>query len=260
MLAGTSPSKIDTHDKVAFQGSDGNLRTWADNDVSQGLGMDVGTSPSMNANGQIAVASGGDLSVGLGDGFHNTGLDIAPGTSPSIDADGAVAFQGGNGNLWIWKADGTFEGKGADLGLGMMAGTSPCISSVVELEEARMATAASGGRGDDKLDGGSRNNLILGLEGDDVIHAGRGNDVLYGGPGDDAFYGGPGIDRVFGGPGADRVLDHRGATTVSPGAGSNRVDVRDGRGDDRVLCEPGSANRIRADRGDRVARDCRRPG
>ena len=48
-----------------------------------------------------------------------------------------------------------------------------------------------------------------------------------------------------------------GATTVFPGSGTNRVDVADRHGDDRVVCAPGSTNHIVADRGDRIARSCR---
>ena len=88
---------------------------------------------------------------------------------------------------------------------------------------------------------------------------GPGNDVIYGNRGNDVIYGGSGNDRIDGGPGNDRIVDHRGATTAFPGSGTNRVDIGDGRGDDRVMCAPGSTNHIVADRGDRIARSCQSP-
>ena len=41
-----------------------------------------------------------------------------------------------------------------------------------------------------------------------------------------------------------------------PGPGRNHIDVSDG-GRDRVVCHPGSSNRIVGDRGDRLHRHCR---
>ena len=49
------------------------------------------------------------------------------------------------------------------------------------------------------------------------------------------------------------TFDHRGATTAFPGPGTNRVDVADGRGDDRVVLAYGPTNHIVADRGDQDA-------
>jgi Ca2+-binding RTX toxin-like protein len=197
-------------------------------------------------------------------GRSDTGLLMKEGTSPSIDHDGDVAFEGLNGTLWLWKApkdrtgnDPNERGNGADTGLGMMAGTSPSISRDADPPAAQIAAAASGSDGDDRLKGGSRNDLIFGRKGDDVVRGGSGNDVIYGGRGHDVIYGGPGNDRIYDEPGNDRIRDHRGRTRVSLSSGRNRVDVRDGRGDDRVVCAPGSRNRIRADRGDRLARACR---
>ncbi|KZR74566.1 Bifunctional hemolysin/adenylate cyclase precursor [Prochlorococcus marinus str. MIT 1323] len=57
---------------------------------------------------------------------------------------------------------------------------------------------------------GETNDLLKGLEGDDIIFAGRGNDYLYGGKGDDTLIGGHGDDRLNGGSGSDKF-------TLSPG-------------------------------------------
>ena len=54
---------------------------------------------------------------------------------------------------------------------------------------------------------------------------------MSGGPGNDRLNGRPRSELLFGGRGNDLI---RGATTVFPGSGTNRVDVADGRRDDRA--------------------------
>jgi Ca2+-binding RTX toxin-like protein len=216
--------------------------------------MKARTSPSINDKNDVAFqANNGDLYIIYNlrsGGGGDTGAKMMPGTSPAIDDNDDIAFQGSNGDLWVWIAPAAGVGSGAhDLQLGMKAGTSPAIGlDPGGLGGARPATSKIGGSGNDRLIGSSRNDLIYG---------GRGNDVIRGGPGNDALYGGPGNDRIYGGPGNDQIVDHQGATTVFPGSGTNRVDVADGHGDDRVLCAPGSINHIVADRRDRIARSCR---
>jgi Ca2+-binding RTX toxin-like protein len=279
MKRGTNPSRA-AADRVAYHGNGGNV--WvaklidppADNggDYDAGLGgtedqliaMADGTDPSINEGGDLAVqGSDNKLWVKLGGNPIQTGALMKEGTSPSIDYRGDVAFQGQNGNLWLWLApadrsgdDPTQKGTASDLGLGMMAGTSPSISR--DATGNRLTATASGSSSDDTLEGGSSHDLLLGLGGDDVIRGGRGNDVLYGGPGDDVINGGRGNDYIHDGPGRDRIVDHGGRTRVTLHSGTNRIDVRDGRGDDRVICARGTRNRIRSDRGDRIGRACRR--
>jgi hypothetical protein len=116
-----------------------------------------------------------------------------------------------------------------------------------------------GGPGHDQLGArGAAGVRVHGGGGHDLIHGGRGDQLLAGGAGDDLIYGGAGRDRLHGGPGNDRLIDRQGATVVVTGPGRNRVDVADGDGDERVLCAPGSVNRIEADRGDRLRPSCRR--
>jgi hypothetical protein len=107
-----------------------------------------------------------------------------------------------------------------------------------------------------------------GTRGADVMYGGResttlvargGNDILRGASGHDRLFGGPGRDRIFAGPGSDTIVDSRGRTWVSTGAGGHSgpdsVDVRDGQGNDTVICGSGDAT-VLADRGDRVSRRC----
>jgi Ca2+-binding RTX toxin-like protein len=115
-----------------------------------------------------------------------------------------------------------------------------------------------GGARHDQLGARGAGALVRGGRGNDLIHGHRGRQMLAGGRGHDHIFGGPGRDRLHGGPGNDRLVDHQGATLVITGPGLNRVDVADGDGDERVLCTPGSINRIRADRSDRLHPRCRR--
>jgi Ca2+-binding RTX toxin-like protein len=226
-------------------------------------GMAPGTSPSIN-NGivpQIAFqANTGNLDItGTGD----TGLAMAAGTSPSIDAAGNVAFQGSNGNLWTYAGNGNGT---TDTGAAMMAGTSPSIQPGLGFTAPPPPTSViRGGPDDDRLDSGAGSDLIRGGAGNDVAHGGPGRDVTQGGPGKDRIYGGRGSDLLhgnrgddvlYGGLGKDRIVDHRGATTAYAGSGNNLVDVADGRGDDLVVCTPGTITDLLADRRDRLARSC----
>jgi RTX calcium-binding nonapeptide repeat (4 copies) len=115
-----------------------------------------------------------------------------------------------------------------------------------------------GGAGPDLIHGIGLDQHISGGAGNDLIYGGPGDDMINGGPGDDTIYGGPGNDTINGGGGDDRIMDLHGATTVTTGSGAASVDVRDGQGDDRVICGAGGQTRVLADRSDRLSRSCRR--
>jgi Ca2+-binding RTX toxin-like protein len=273
MAAGTSPSIANDVsasggvETVAFQGSNGNLWTNSlDNGKFQSTdlhaGMMAGTSPSMNGYGDIAFqANNGHLFV-TSDNPTDTGQRMAAGTSPSIADSGTVAYQGSDGQLWQWDGQNAIH-----LGLEMAPNTSPSVQpGLIILGPPPPTSVDRGGPDDDRLDGGSGHNLIRGGRSNDLIRGGGGHDRGYGGPGNDRsyggagndfLYGGAGNDRIAGGPGKDRIVDHRGATTAFAGSGNNVVDVADGRGDDRVVCTPGTITDLRADRRDRIARSCR---
>jgi hypothetical protein len=118
-----------------------------------------------------------------------------------------------------------------------------------------------------RIDGGAGPDLIHGMGLDQQLSGGAGNDMIYGGPGtdtinggsgDDTIYGGPGKDTINGGGGNDQIMDLHGVTTVTTGRGAASVDIRDGQGNDRVICAAGGQTRVLADRGDRLSRGCRR--
>ena len=105
-----------------------------------------------------------------------------------------------------------------------------------------------GGPGDDSIESGG---LLLGGDGDDRLSSAIANESPVrqdGGPGADVLLGRYGNDRLVGGTGRDRI---------SGGSGNDYVNARD-RERDSVRCGDGRSDRVVADRGDSVARDCER--
>jgi hypothetical protein len=119
----------------------------------------------------------------------------------------------------------------------------------------------SGGAGDDRLDGGPGRDFLVGLGGDDLLRGGTGHDILIGGSGADLVNGGPGPDWMIDSKGPTRVLT---GTDTNAGAGRAKgparvdfVNVRDGKGDDEVVCQS-RATRVIADVGDVIKGHCGR--
>jgi hypothetical protein len=118
--------------------------------------------------------------------------------------------------------------------------------SGVKAPASHAAITRKGTRGSNTMYGGRESTTLLGR---------GGNDILIGASGHDTLIGGPGRDTLEGGDGSDTIVDSRGRTEVSTGdaghEGVDSVDVRDGKGDDRVTCGDSSAT-VKADPGDRV--------
>jgi hypothetical protein len=80
------------------------------------------------------------------------------------------------------------------------------------------------------LDGGAGNDRIQGGSFDDVLSGGTGNDSIDGGSGDDTIVGGPGNDAQTGGPGDDSFHESaegggaNGSDTIRGGPGTDTVD------------------------------------
>ena len=75
-----------------------------------------------------------------------------------------------------------------------------------------------GGDGDDKLTGGSADDVLIGGHGDDKLNGGDGNDVLSGGAGDDKLDGDHGDDVLIGGAGRDKLKGEKGDDLLIGGA------------------------------------------
>ena len=121
----------------------------------------------------------------------------------------------------------------------------------------------AGGAGNDRLNGAGGNDLFFGGGGNDRLTGGSGNDRMFGdsgkdrfsgGTGNDRFSGGAGDDVIDGGSGDDLLSGNGGHDTIRAGGGNDTIKVRDG-DRDRVFCGAGKDS-VRADREDRVARDC----
>jgi Ca2+-binding RTX toxin-like protein len=126
--------------------------------------------------------------------------------------------------------------------------------------------------GDDVLDAGDRADLVYGDGGNDTIMAGRGLDRVFagsgndtvdagpswdrvvGGRGADVIDGGPGLDRLAGGAGPDTITGGRGPDIIDGGFGDDTILAVDGRRD-LIRCGPGM-DHVTADPRDRVGRAC----
>jgi hypothetical protein len=112
-----------------------------------------------------------------------------------------------------------------------------------------------GGARDDYLFAAAGRDSLYGRRGSDVLLQGaRGNDRILGGPGNDNIDGHRGGDVLSGGPGNDQIVDLFGHTTARTGPGRDLVVVRDGHGDDTVVCTAPGRKRILADPGDRIVK------
>ena len=72
------------------------------------------------------------------------------------------------------------------------------------------------------------NDYLLGLAGDDTIHAALGDDVVFGGTGSDLIIGGAGNDLLFGNTGNDTLSGGTGNDTLSGGKGDDTLAGNEG--------------------------------
>jgi dipeptidyl aminopeptidase/acylaminoacyl peptidase len=154
----------------------------------------------------------------------------ATGLDPEFSPDGKLVAYGREGNLWVSAAAGGDER--------LIASTAGRVRTLLWSPD------------------GTR---IAFSTGNDRVDASFGNDVVYGGEGIDVLNGQAGADRLFGGPGTDYLAGGTGHDHIDGGRGEDWIDVVDGAGGDVVVCGPSRVRDIvRADRGDRIARDCER--
>ena len=68
--------------------------------------------------------------------------------------------------------------------------------------------------------------IINGLDGNDIINGNAGNDFIYGGKGDDTLSTGDGNDHLFGDEGNDRlIINGTGSMTIDGGEGSDTLVI-----------------------------------
>jgi CubicO group peptidase (beta-lactamase class C family) len=98
-----------------------------------------------------------------------------------------------------------------------------------------------GNEGQDRLQGGYKDDVLNGGSGDDRLLGNHGQDLLIGGSGNDWLQGGNGDDRLKGGAGRDRLLGGTGNDFLDGGAGMDSLDG--GRGQD-ILLDYGGGDRL----------------
>ncbi|MGM3309609.1 M10 family metallopeptidase [Anabaena sp. WFMT] len=95
---------------------------------------------------------------------------------------------------------------------------------------------ATGGTGNDIINGNQVSNVLQGGNGNDFIGAWSGNDQLYGGAGNDSLYGDSGIDTLDGGNGDDLLFGHTDNQSVIDvlGIDNNTDYLYGGNGNDKL--------------------------
>ena len=105
--------------------------------------------------------------------------------------------------------------------------------------------------GDDVIRAPARGpEVIVGLGGDDAIHAGRGRDIICGGAGNDTIQGGGGKDRIYAGPGDNTIYGGRGVDRTYGGDGDDHNSGGPGR--DLILGGTGDDDIFGGDGRDRI--------
>src|SRR5690554_3969444 len=105
-----------------------------------------------------------------------------------------------------------------------------------------MLAVTNGTGGNDTLNGGGSNDIILGMDGNDTLNGGGGDDVLIGGRGEDTLNGGSGNDRLMGGLGNDTLNGSTGNDTYVFGLDDGNDTINEGSGQgaaDRIVIETG---------------------
>ncbi|MEM7094341.1 MAG: hypothetical protein AAF567_15170 [Actinomycetota bacterium] len=205
-------------------GNNGNDQIWGfdgDDDLFGGNGDDIlqgmdgndtmlggsGTNTFIGHDGDDTMFGGAEVDViwGLGGDdrmFGGAGNDVLLGNEGNDYGEGGYGIDwvlGHDGNDWLLggpDGDLVWGGPGNDT-LGGQGGDDFVVA---------------GEEGDDSVDGGDGNDLLLGDNvglppGNDTMTGGNGDDVLWGFDGDDTLNGGPGNDTLLGGAGANDVCN-----------------------------------------------------
>lgn len=192
------------------------------NDVIYGFGGDDAAdggagNDSLFGQGGNDVLDGGDGDDGLagneGDdvlrgGAGNDLLLGGAGNDTLIGGDGVDTLEGGEGDdvYYVDAGDTVIEGENGGLDIVYSTGSYQLGLNVEAVY--LVGTGDFVGVGNDLSNwiyGGSGNDSLFGLRGDDVIDGGDGNDGLAGNEGNDWLRGGAGNDTLIGGEGVDRL-------------------------------------------------------
>ena len=225
-----------------------------------GTGGGTGAGTGGGATSGPGATPGNDLAPATLAGACETRSDGTPGNDTLTGTPGSdfiVALAGNDivsglgGDDCVFGEDGNDRLSGGD-GADYLRGDA----GDDRLSGGSGADRLTGNVGGDNLSGGADADLLAGGASRDVLKGGSGNDGINGGAGNDSVRGDAGADQLAGGPGSDTVSGGSGRDRVFGGSGRDRIDLTDG-ARDRVSCGAGR-DTVRADRSDRVARDCER--
>ncbi len=200
-------------------------------------------------NDSIAGGAGDDLLIG---GAINSAdyRDLAF-SAYEERLDGADALFGGAGNDTLFGGSPTLElDPIAETGLPGDGGSTAANT----LYGGTGDDIAQGSRGNDTIGGGTGNDTLVGLAGHDIFYGGRcdtgavgtndvirgmeGNDIVYASGGDDNVWGGADNDTLFGGAGDDNIWGDGGHDKIYGGAGDDVLNG--GGGNDTFFFSEGS--------------------
>jgi Ca2+-binding RTX toxin-like protein len=178
----------------------------------------------------------GVLSV-FGDALSDTIVAGRDAAGNILLNDGAVSIVGGQPTVANTTLIQVFGQSGND------------IISVDEANGAMPEVNIFGGDGNDRITGGSGNDLLFGQAGNDTIKGNAGNDFLFGGAGNDTLDGGTGNDQLFGQAGDDLMIWNPGGGTdlVEGGDGNDTAQVNGGNGAETFTIAA-NGSRVRLDR------------
>jgi Ca2+-binding RTX toxin-like protein len=211
--------------------------------------------------GATATLSGDTITYNAAPGEEN-GLSISQsGGNVVLNENGTVIITDGGG-CPVTGGDAQCPEAGVtkivvnldDRDDGLNASSGSITSAIIatggagndSLNGSAQADTLDGGAGTDSLFGGLGNDVMSGGSGSDSIPGSPGDDVQNGGPGNDGLQGGDGNDTLNGEDGDDGLRGDAGNDTLNGGAGDDDLDADEGAD---VLS--GGPGRDRADHGSR---------
>jgi uncharacterized delta-60 repeat protein len=173
--------------------------------------------PDDGANRVGVEPDGGIVAAGVIRGTTNLDMAVV-----KLQGDPTGSTPGGTGG-----PGGSRGGSGASLKCGGKRATIVGTNGRDRLKGGRRADVIVGLGGNDTITGLGGNDLICGGNGNDKLSGGAGKDKVYGQAGKDSLTGGSGNDSLSGGAGKDKLSGGAGKDKLSGGAGKDRCAGHD---------------------------------
>jgi Ca2+-binding RTX toxin-like protein len=166
------------------------------------------------ASGSI-VPAGSLTSLDIVSGSGNNQIDLSGITAGVFTSLASITVDAGDGeDSIIGAADVASALSGGDGNDSITGGSA--------------AETLMGNDGDDTIDGGDGSDDINAGDGDDSVTAGAGDDTIIGDDGDDTVFGGDGDDSIIANNGADSIFGELGNDTLNGDGGFDSIDGGDG--------------------------------